>query len=159
MERTQFTFYESFATALRHIRKKSDRCAAYDAIVEYALYGREPDMETLPNAAAIALELIRPNLDASRRRAAAGHAGGIATANVRQSASKKESEKENENEREIEKESYTTAPVVPPPQKRLNRAQRRELEERERQRRADEQLLRNVAELPRILAEMAVDPP
>ena len=75
MNRKQFTFYDSFATALRRIRKKSDRCAAYDAIVDYALYGAEPDMETLPNAAAIAFELIRPNLDASRRKAAGGMKG------------------------------------------------------------------------------------
>ena len=75
MKRSQFTLYESFATALRHIRKKADRCTAYDAIVDYALYGLEPDMEALPNAAAIALELIRPNLDASRRKAAGGAKG------------------------------------------------------------------------------------
>lgn len=75
MNRSQFTFYESFATALKRIRKKADRCAAYDAIVDYALYGLEPDMERLPNAAAIALELIRPNLDASRRKAAGGTKG------------------------------------------------------------------------------------
>ena len=31
MKRSQFTFYESFATALKRIRKRSDRCAAYDA--------------------------------------------------------------------------------------------------------------------------------
>ena len=61
MNRKQFTFYDSFATALRRIRKKSDRCAAYDAIVDYALYGAEPDMETLPNAAAIASSFASPS--------------------------------------------------------------------------------------------------
>lgn len=88
MKRSQFTFYESFATALRHIRKRTDRCAAYDAIVDYALYGLEPDMEQLPNAAAIALELIRPTLDASRRKAISGRRGGLAEANGKQSESK-----------------------------------------------------------------------
>ena len=88
MNRKQFTFYESFATALRRIRKKSDRCAAYDAIVDYALYGAEPDMETLPNAAAIAFELIRPMLDASRRKAKNGQLGGLAKANGKQEQDK-----------------------------------------------------------------------
>ncbi len=75
MNRTQFTFYESFATALRRIRKKADRCDAYDAIADYALYGLEPDLDALPNSAAIALELIRPTLDASRRKAEGGARG------------------------------------------------------------------------------------
>ena len=77
MKRSQFTFYESFAVALRRIRNKSERCAAYDAIVDYALYGTEPDMEKLPSRAAIALELIRPNLDAARRKAIGGQNGKI----------------------------------------------------------------------------------
>ena len=75
MKRSQFTFYESFAIALKHIRRKTERCAAYDAIVDYALYGLEPEAETLPNAAAIAFELIRPTLDASRRKAIGGQRG------------------------------------------------------------------------------------
>ena len=88
MKRSQFTFYESFATALKRIRKRSDRCAAYDAIVDYALYGLEPDMEELPNPAAIALEVIRPHLDAARRKAISGQKGGLAGASGKQNESK-----------------------------------------------------------------------
>ena len=76
MERTQFTFYESFAKAVGRIKRPADRARAYDAIVDYALYGREPDMDALPDAVAIALELIRPTLDSSRRKAESGKAGG-----------------------------------------------------------------------------------
>ena len=57
---------------------------AYDAIVDYALYGAEPDMAILPNAAAIAFDLIRPTLDASRRKAISGQLGGLARANGKQ---------------------------------------------------------------------------
>lgn len=122
MERTQFTFYESFVKALARIRKKADRADAYDAICMYALYGVEPDMDMLSDAAAIAFELIKPNLDASRRKsdsgkagASAKHAGGKALANGKQSAGKmlasckqnsgkKENKKENKIENKIEDE-------------------------------------------------------
>ena len=76
MDRKQFTFYGSFAVALRRIKSKAARCDAYDAICAYALSGEEPDMDKLPDAAAIAFDLIRPTLDASKRKAEAGKAGG-----------------------------------------------------------------------------------
>ena len=76
--RTQFTFYDSFFRSVSRIRKAADRASAYDAICSYALYGTEPDMDKLPDAAAIAFEVARPNLDASRRKAKSGKAGGMA---------------------------------------------------------------------------------
>lgn len=76
MDRSQFTFYESFFTALTRIRKDADRAKAYDAICRYALYEAEPDFDAMPDAAAIAFALIKPVLDASKRKAAAGKAGG-----------------------------------------------------------------------------------
>ena len=45
MNRTQFTFYESFYKALSRIRRASDRAKAYDLMVRFALYGEEPDLE------------------------------------------------------------------------------------------------------------------
>lgn len=72
VQRSQFTFYESFARAGVRIRKKTDRCAFYDALIEYALYGVLPDLESLPDVVALAFELVRPNLDASRRKAGGG---------------------------------------------------------------------------------------
>ena len=115
MERSQFTFYESFAKALARIKNKSVRCAAYDAVVAYALRGELPDLEALPDAAAIVFDLIKPTLDTSARKSEAGRAGGRAKqseskaeANRKQSASKAEakrkqsgSEWENENENEV----------------------------------------------------------
>ena len=38
-ERGQFTFYASFAAALRRLRDPAERCTAYDAIIDYALRG------------------------------------------------------------------------------------------------------------------------
>lgn len=112
MERKQFTFYESFAKALKRIKKDSDRAKAYDAICAYALYGEIPDLEKLPDAAALAFELIRPTLDSSARKASNGKAGGKQTAskteaNGKQTASEKEKEKEGEIEKEIENECST----------------------------------------------------
>lgn len=111
MDRGQFTFYASFATALRRLKRKNERCDAYDAIVNYALFGVEPEEGTLPDAVMIAFELIRPNLDASRRKAANGYLGGTAgerskpEANGKQTGSKKESKKEKETEKETESET------------------------------------------------------
>lgn len=136
MEREQFTFYASFARAVSRIRRKADRCAAYDAIVRYALYEELPDPESLPDAAAIVFELVRPNLDASREKAKSGTTGGQtrarnaeangkqraskAQANPKQTGSKTEanpkqtaSKKENKSKNETEYES-TPTPAPPP---------------------------------------------
>lgn len=83
-EREQFTFYASFAKSIKRIRKPADRAAAYDAIVNYALYGLIPDLEKLPDSAAITFEIAKPILDSSRKKAANGKKGG----QVKQSESK-----------------------------------------------------------------------
>ena len=78
LEREQFTFYASYARAIAKIKKAADRCAAYDAIANYALYEILPDVDKLPDSAAIAFELIKPTLDTGRRKAASGKTGGEA---------------------------------------------------------------------------------
>ena len=105
MERSQFTFYDSFHRALKRVKSKSARCDVYDAICEYALYGKEPNLEKLPDAAAIAFELVRPILDASRRKAESGKKGGSKKqdeskpeANGKQTESKIKGKKENKIE-------------------------------------------------------------
>ena len=139
--REQFTFYSSFAKAVYRIRKPAERCLAYDAIVRYALYGEEPDLDKLPDIAAAVFETVRPNLDSSRKRAEAGKAGGAkpkqtaskaeangskTEANGKQTeskteakpkqgedASKKEDKKEDKKKKEKENECYLS-PVGPP---------------------------------------------
>lgn len=107
--RTQFTWFESFTRAAQRIKNKQHRCTFYDIVAEYALYEKEPSMDSLPDSVAIAFELIKPNLDASKRKAASGKAGGSkkqtaskTEANEKQTASEKEGEKEREKEKENE---------------------------------------------------------
>lgn len=107
--------YESIYKALQKIRNKKDRADAYDAICAYALYNKEPDLETTSDAVSIAFELTRPVLDSARKKAASGKKGGSkaeangskAEAKCKQPASEKEKEKEKEKEEEeeIEKEN------------------------------------------------------
>lgn len=116
MNRKQFTFYESFYCAIKRIKNKTAQRDAFVVLCEYALNGKEPDLDKLPDSVAIAFELVRPTLDASRRKAESGKKGGSrkqtgskSEANDKQNASKgekeKEDEKENEKELEIEKEN------------------------------------------------------
>lgn len=114
--RKQFTMYESIYKALQKIRNKKDRADAYDAICAYALYNKEPDLETVSDAVAIAFELTRPVLDSARKKAESGKQGGSKSkAKGKQTVREKEneeekeieSEKENEIEEEIEKESLS----------------------------------------------------
>lgn len=111
MKRTQFTFYESFYKAVKMIKNPDARAQAYDIICAYALYGEEPNMDLLQDFAAIAFELIKPNLDSSRRKAENGKIGGSkkqnssktkANYNQDKVESNKENEKENKKEKEIE---------------------------------------------------------
>lgn len=121
-QRKQFTFYESFFNAISRIKKKQDRADAYDMICAYALYQTEPDLDSVPDAVAIAFDLLRPVLDKAKERAESGKKGGSKPeANAKQTESspeattklgetpskkegEKEKEKENENENEVEKE-------------------------------------------------------
>lgn len=138
MERMQFTFYRSFASALKRIRKDADRAKAYDAICDYALDGKEPDLSGLPDAAAIAFDLIRPVLDTSKRKSENGKRGANAKrekedskpkakqkqasskskqndskpeANAKRGETSSEKEKEKEKEKELENECYL--PLTP----------------------------------------------
>ena len=114
MQRTQFTFYESFFKAISRIKKKQDRADAYDMICAYALYQKEPDLDTASDAVAIAFELLRPVLDKAKERAESGKKGGSKPeANAKQTGSKPEangkqgetaSKKEKEKEIEVEVE-------------------------------------------------------
>ena len=105
--RTQFTWFESFTRAAQRIKNKQHRCTFYDIVAEYALYEKEPSMDSLPDSVAIAFELIKPNLDASKRKAASGKAGG----SKKQTASKTEKENEIEGEDECLKKADVAAVI------------------------------------------------
>ena len=143
MEREQFTFYASFAKAARKIKKPAERCAYYDALIDYALSGTEPDEGKLPEIVCMAMELVMPVLASSRRKAENGKRGGSKTeangsnaeanaskaeanpkqeerkqteANPKQweSASKKEDKKEGEDKKESKKEKENECYLSPP---------------------------------------------
>lgn len=112
--RGQFTFYRSFWEAVKGLPKK-DRLPILEAIIEYALDGTNPSGLTQSQSAFFLL--VKPNLDASRKKAASGRQGGSKKkANGKQSETEKENEieKENENEIEIEgeKEKKQTDPAI-----------------------------------------------
>ncbi len=133
MQRTQFTFYESFFKAVSRIKKKADKADAYDMICAYALYQEEPDLDSASDAVAIAFELLRPVLDKAKERSESGKKGGSKPeANAKQTVSKpeanakqgktlskKEIEIEVENEIEIDNIHPTDVcvelPSSPPP--------------------------------------------
>lgn len=129
MERTQFTFYESFYRAVSRIKKKTERADAYETIILYALTSREPDFTSLPDSAAIAFEMIRPHLDAARRKASSGKQGGFAKkqneanrskpvansgkpeANSAKPEAREECKQEKEQEKEQDKEQMLKPPT------------------------------------------------
>lgn len=135
MQRTQFTFYESFFKAISRIKKKADRADAYDIICSYALYQKEPNLDSVSDAVAIAFELLRPVLDKAREKAESGKKGGSKEENAesKPEASRKQTEskpkandrqeetankKEKEIEVEVEKEIENVCaelPSSPPP--------------------------------------------
>ena len=118
--RNQFTFYRSFFEAVFKIKNKAARAEAYDAICKYALFNDAPDVDKMSDASAIAFMLIKPNLDASRRKAKSGKNGGSvkqtasnAEANSKQSGSKVEtSDKQEQPTSEKENECYPPNPLA-----------------------------------------------
>jgi len=70
MERTQFTFYESFYKAISRMKSNASKAATLDAMARLALYGEEPDMDRIPNEAASALEVIAPIIRSGNNKAA-----------------------------------------------------------------------------------------
>ena len=120
MQRTQFTFYESFFKAVSRIKKKADKADAYDMICAYALYQEEPDLESASDAVAIAFELLRPVLDKAKERSESGKKGGSKPeANAKQTGSKpeanvKQGETASKKEKEIEVENEVEIDNIPP---------------------------------------------
>ena len=102
-ERSQFTFYRSFWEAVQTLPKK-DKLPILEAIIKYALDGEQTAGLTMAQNAFFLL--VKPTLDASRKKAISGKQGGSKSkqteskteANNKQTESKKEKEKEKEKE-------------------------------------------------------------
>lgn len=95
MERGSFIFYRSFYEALKHLDKET-KADCYDAIMQYALDGIEPDVE---GAVKTIFILIKPQIDANNRRYANGCKGGRPSENQN-----KTEEEPNENLKETKEE-------------------------------------------------------
>lgn len=108
--RKQFTFYRSYYEALSKL-PENQRLAVLEAVIGYALDGKEP--EGLNDMQEMAFMLIRPTLDAGRKMAAGGAKSkpkkrltkGMAKEGEEEKEKEGENEKENEIEIEIENES------------------------------------------------------
>lgn len=74
-ERSTFQFFRSFYDAARKIPDKEMQADFLMAICEYALNGNPPEETGIIGAL---FELVKPNLDTSRKRAQAGRVGGEA---------------------------------------------------------------------------------
>lgn len=134
MEREQFTFYSSFAKAARKIKKPAERCAYYDALIDYALTGAQPDENKLPEIVCMAMELVMPVLASSRRKAENGRKGGSkpeaneskaeangskpeardAEAKPKQGESESKKEDKKEGKKESKKEKENECSISPP---------------------------------------------
>lgn len=91
MKATSFVFYESFRDASRNL-DDATRLALYEAIMDYSLYGEEPD-EGNPVASAM-FKLVRPVLDTNAKRRENGRNGGRPASTDNQEAPKPEPENE-----------------------------------------------------------------
>lgn len=101
MDRTQFTFYDSFYHGIKGLKTRGEQAAALFAICEYALYGTEPG--NLPGSAGAVLAMARPVLDAARRKAEAGkHGGSRAKANGKQTEAKPKQEQPKQEKEQVQ---------------------------------------------------------
>lgn len=101
-DRKQFTFYVSYWEAIEALPAKS-QLPVLKAIIKYALFGEEP--ASLSGACRSIFLLVKPTLDASRKKAANGKQGGSKPkANRKQTPREKENEEESEGEKENENE-------------------------------------------------------
>ena len=91
MKATSFVFYESFRDASRNL-DDATRLALYEAIMDYSLYGEEPDEGNL--VAAAMFKLVRPVLDTNAKRRENGRNGGRPASTDNQEESKQEPENE-----------------------------------------------------------------
>ena len=82
-----------------------ERAAYYAALVEFVAYGREP--EGLKGAAKAVFTAIRPTLELSRARAAAGKAGGESKQDAKQTV--KQTAKQNGSKRPSKTEANSEA--------------------------------------------------
>lgn len=83
MTQCSYVFYGSFYEALKEVDQET-RLLVYDALNEYALFGSEPQ---LSGTASALFKLMRPQIDANRKKRENGKKGGSKSGAKKQSAS------------------------------------------------------------------------
>ena len=83
--RDSFIFYRSFAEAIKKLDSNEERLAIYEAIIDYALDDKEPDLLNVP---AMAYTLIKPQIDANNKKYWNGKKGGRPKADKNQTETK-----------------------------------------------------------------------
>lgn len=112
-DRGTFKFFRSFYDAACQIDDKETRCDFYDSICAYALYGEETEASGIAKALFM---LVKPNLDASAKKVAAGAVGGSKTqAKRKQNASKTQKGASEEGSRKKEEGSKEVGSIPPIP--------------------------------------------
>ena len=106
MKRKQFTFYESFYKAMADMGMHK-RGLAITLICDYALYGIEPSPQC--GKMQMFMDLVYPNLAASRKKALAGQLGAGVTNRKGRRKVENETEIETEIKNEIERECVSRA--------------------------------------------------
>lgn len=103
---SSMTFFESYHEAIKRLPDDL-RLKLYDAVLDYALNGIEPEFDDDPIAAGY-FRLMRPNIDQSQSKREAGQNGGKAErkqnesrseANTKQNGSKQEAEQKQNGSR------------------------------------------------------------
>lgn len=82
--RDKFTFFGSYAEALSNL-PDNERLKCYDALIQYAIYDTEPDLEGVTKAI---FSLMKPNVDNSIKRCENGKNGGRPSADDNQTETK-----------------------------------------------------------------------
>lgn len=75
MSQDSFIFYRSFYEAIKEIDDEATRLAILEALCDYAIFGEEP---VLKGTASALFKLMRPQIDANRKRRENGKKGGAA---------------------------------------------------------------------------------
>ena len=127
MERGSMVFYKSFYESIKKLSSKSQRCDTYEAILEYAFFGRELPTKGMVEAL---FTMAKPQIDANNRRYENGKKGGRKVTDngtkIKPMVSEDETigfclqkpnenvnENENANENEDENENENNPPIPP----------------------------------------------
>ena len=116
-QRKQFTFYESFYHCIeKTLTKKTEKLIAYEALIQYALYGSIAGKENLPPTVSGLLEAFYPFLNTARRKARnyqqVAHAGEFAAKEHNKNKTEIKTETEIETNTETKINTQTETKVV-----------------------------------------------